>query len=117
MQGYLWRWAQDENSNETTGAPEAKWSATHGRILPLRTEHPGRRLRTWPAQDDEVLLRVAERAARHVLDELPAVREAIAHKRGRVEGRAEVRACDLRPAHDALAVRELCASSSAKSMA
>ena len=76
----------------------------HGRILPIRPERAGRRLRTWLAQDDEVLHRVAKRAARHELDELPAVREAITHERGWVEGRAEVRACDLCPAYDALAV-------------
>src|SRR5216683_5246404 len=58
----------------------------------------GRRLRNWLAQDDEVLLRVAERAARHVLNQFPAVREAIAHERGRVEGRAKVRTCELGPA-------------------
>lgn len=76
----------------------------HGRILPIRPERPGRRLRTRLAQDDEVLHRVAKRAARHVLDELPTVRGAIAHERGWVEGRAEVRACDLCPAYDALTV-------------
>lgn len=41
--------------------------------------------RHWPAQDDEVVSRVAARAARHVLNELPAVGDAIAYERGRMD--------------------------------
>jgi hypothetical protein len=59
-------------------------------------------LRAWLTQDDEVLMGVAERAARGVLEELPAVREAITHERRGMERQADVGPGGRRPAHNAL---------------